>query len=224
MKSAVETLSPTRAKLTVEVPFEELKPSLDAAYKKIAAADQRARLPQGQGPADGDRPADRPRPRARRGDQRRAAEAVRPGAAGQRDRAAGAARDRHHEVRGQRVPRVHRRGRRPSRDHAARARRPRGAPSTTSRSPTRTSTRRSTTCASASPPSTTSTAPPPTATSSPWTSRPCRDGEVVEGAEVSGMSYQVGRGGMLDGLDEALRRHERRRREDLPLHSSSAVT
>jgi trigger factor len=31
-----------------------------------------------------------------------------------------------------------------------------------------------------------------------------RDGEVVEGAEVSGMSYQVGRGGMLDGLDEAL--------------------
>ena len=35
MKSAVETLSPTRAKLTVEVPFEELKPSLDAAYKKI---------------------------------------------------------------------------------------------------------------------------------------------------------------------------------------------
>ncbi|HEX8780530.1 MAG TPA: trigger factor, partial [Nocardioides sp.] len=36
MKSAVETLSPTRAKLTVEVPFEELKPSLDAAYTKIA--------------------------------------------------------------------------------------------------------------------------------------------------------------------------------------------
>jgi trigger factor len=36
VKSAVEALSPTRAKLTVEVPFEELKPSLDAAYKKIA--------------------------------------------------------------------------------------------------------------------------------------------------------------------------------------------
>lgn len=36
MKSAVETLSPTRAKLTVEVPFEELKPSLDKAYKQIA--------------------------------------------------------------------------------------------------------------------------------------------------------------------------------------------
>lgn len=36
MKSAVESLSPTRAKLTVEVPFEELQPSLDAAYREIA--------------------------------------------------------------------------------------------------------------------------------------------------------------------------------------------
>jgi trigger factor len=36
VKSAVETLSPTRAKLTVEVPFSELKPNLDAAYRKIA--------------------------------------------------------------------------------------------------------------------------------------------------------------------------------------------
>ncbi len=36
MKSAVETLSPTRAKITVEVPFEELRPSLDAAYQAIA--------------------------------------------------------------------------------------------------------------------------------------------------------------------------------------------
>ncbi|MEV0588519.1 trigger factor [Nonomuraea sp. NPDC050310] len=36
MKTAVEELSPTRVKLTVEVPFEELRPSLDAAYKKVA--------------------------------------------------------------------------------------------------------------------------------------------------------------------------------------------
>lgn len=36
MKSAVETLSPTKVKLTIEVPFEELQPSLDAAYKRIA--------------------------------------------------------------------------------------------------------------------------------------------------------------------------------------------
>ena len=37
MQSAVETLSPTRVKLTVEVPFDELKPELDSAYKKIGA-------------------------------------------------------------------------------------------------------------------------------------------------------------------------------------------
>jgi trigger factor len=36
VKSALETLNPTRVRLTVEVPFEELKPSLDLAYKKIA--------------------------------------------------------------------------------------------------------------------------------------------------------------------------------------------
>jgi trigger factor len=35
VKSDLETLNPTRVKLTVEVPFEELKPSLDAAYRKI---------------------------------------------------------------------------------------------------------------------------------------------------------------------------------------------
>jgi trigger factor len=36
VKSAVETLDPTRVRLTVEVPFAELKPNLDAAYEKIA--------------------------------------------------------------------------------------------------------------------------------------------------------------------------------------------
>ncbi|MDQ2783093.1 MAG: trigger factor [Actinomycetota bacterium] len=35
MKSALETLGPTRVKMTVEVPYDELKPSLDAAYKTI---------------------------------------------------------------------------------------------------------------------------------------------------------------------------------------------
>ncbi len=37
MKSDVENLSPTRVKLTVDMPFEELSPQLDAAYKRIAA-------------------------------------------------------------------------------------------------------------------------------------------------------------------------------------------
>jgi trigger factor len=37
VKSTVEALGPTRVRLAVEVPFEELKPSFDAAYKKIGA-------------------------------------------------------------------------------------------------------------------------------------------------------------------------------------------
>jgi trigger factor len=37
VKSTVETLGPTRVRLAVEVPFDELKPSFDAAYKKIGA-------------------------------------------------------------------------------------------------------------------------------------------------------------------------------------------
>ncbi len=36
VKSAVENLTPTRVKLVVEVPFEELKPSIEEAYKTIA--------------------------------------------------------------------------------------------------------------------------------------------------------------------------------------------
>jgi trigger factor len=36
VKSTVENVGPTRVKLAVEVPFDELKPSLDAAYKEIA--------------------------------------------------------------------------------------------------------------------------------------------------------------------------------------------
>jgi trigger factor len=36
VKSAVETLSPTRVKLTVEVDFDELRPNLDSAYRKVA--------------------------------------------------------------------------------------------------------------------------------------------------------------------------------------------
>lgn len=37
MKSSTETLSPTRVKLTIEVPFEEFKPNLDKAYKSIGS-------------------------------------------------------------------------------------------------------------------------------------------------------------------------------------------
>ncbi|MGF1651777.1 MAG: trigger factor [Actinomycetales bacterium] len=37
MKSAVESLAPTRVKLVVEVPYEELKPSIDKAYRTISS-------------------------------------------------------------------------------------------------------------------------------------------------------------------------------------------
>ena len=36
MKTDVEELSPTRVRLTIEVPFEELKPNLDHAYREVA--------------------------------------------------------------------------------------------------------------------------------------------------------------------------------------------
>jgi len=36
VKTDVEELGPTRVKLTIEVPFEELKPSLDKAYREVA--------------------------------------------------------------------------------------------------------------------------------------------------------------------------------------------
>lgn len=36
MKSTVESLEPTRSKLTIEVDYDELKPHMDAAYKQIA--------------------------------------------------------------------------------------------------------------------------------------------------------------------------------------------
>src|SRR3954471_13208379 len=42
VKSTVENLSPTRVRLAVEVPFDDLKPSLDSAYKAIS---QQVRIP-----------------------------------------------------------------------------------------------------------------------------------------------------------------------------------
>jgi trigger factor len=42
VKSTVENLSPTRVRLAVEVPFDDLKPSLDSAYKALS---QQVRVP-----------------------------------------------------------------------------------------------------------------------------------------------------------------------------------
>ena len=51
VKSALETLNPTRVKMTVEVPYEELKPSLDAAYKTIGQQIQVPGFRKGKVPA-----------------------------------------------------------------------------------------------------------------------------------------------------------------------------
>ncbi|MEV6851817.1 trigger factor [Actinoplanes sp. NPDC051411] len=51
MKSTVETLSPTRVKLAIEVPFEELKPSLQKAYREIGAQVQVPGFRRGKIPA-----------------------------------------------------------------------------------------------------------------------------------------------------------------------------
>lgn len=51
MKSAVEKLGPTRVKLSVEVPYAELKPSVDEAYKAIGSQIQVPGFRKGKVPA-----------------------------------------------------------------------------------------------------------------------------------------------------------------------------
>jgi len=51
VKTSTETLSPTRVKLTIEVPFEDFKPSLDRAYKSIGGQIQVPGFRKGKVPA-----------------------------------------------------------------------------------------------------------------------------------------------------------------------------
>ncbi len=51
MKSTVETLSPTRVRLAIEVPFDELKPSLQKAYREIGTQVQIPGFRRGKIPA-----------------------------------------------------------------------------------------------------------------------------------------------------------------------------
>ena len=37
MKSVVENISPSRIKITIEMPFADLQPSLDSAYARISS-------------------------------------------------------------------------------------------------------------------------------------------------------------------------------------------
>ena len=203
MKSAVETLSPTRVKLTVEVPFDELKPSLDAAYKRIG---QQVRIPgfrPGKVPAAHHRPAVRPRRRPRGGRQRRAArgfygdavarERARRRSASPRSTSPSsptatplnftAEVDVRPEIE---LPDVRR-----HRGHRRRRRGHRRATSTSS----------STRCASASAPCTTvERAGRRTATSSSLDLSATRRRRAARGRRApSGLSYEVGTGNLLDG-------------------------
>ena len=224
MKSAVETLSPTRAKLTVEVPFEELKPSLDAAYKKIAQqinvpGFRRGKVPPmvidrqvGRG-AVLDEAINEALPKLYV--EALQANELEPLAQPEIDITKfednetlefTAEVDVRPEIE---LPDYS--GLEPS-------------PSTTSRSPTRTSRSR---CRALRERFASLSEVERAAADGDFVVMDLvakKDGEVVEGAEVSGMSYQVGKGGMLDGLDEALTGHVRRRRRPPSPRSWSAAT
>ena len=167
-------------------------------------ADQRPRLPQGQGARPAHRPAGRPGRRPRRGHQRGAAPALRPGAAGERAR---------------------------SRWRSPRSTSPSSRTTTPSSSPPRSTSGPRSRCRRFDGLEVTVDDIAVTdedveeqvqslrerfgtlldveraAADGDFVTidlKATKDGEVVEGGEASGVSYQIGRGGMLDGLDEAL--------------------
>ncbi len=205
VKSTVERLSPTRVRINVEVPFDELKPDFDRAYKKIA---QQVRVP-------GFRPGKVPARiiEARLGRGVVLEEVVN-----------GAVPAKYSEA----VTRL----RATSRRSAARtSRSPRSPTATSSRSPPRSTSARSSRC----PTSTRWPSPSTTSRSSDddvdeqlenlrarfgtltGVERPAAkddfvlidlsatvDGKPVEEATTTGFSYQVGQGGLIDGIDEAI--------------------
>ena len=201
MKSTVENLSPTRVRLAVEVPFEDLKSEPRQRLQGDRAADPRARLPPGQGAGPHHRPARRPRRGAAGGRQRRAAAPVRRGRARARARSRSASRRSTSPTstttstvaepsppRSTSVPRSPCRSSTASRS----GRRRRGRP-------TPTSTSSSTSCATGSARSRASTARPRPATTSRSTSRTTVGGEEIEEGSAKGLSYVVGSGDLVDG-------------------------
>ena len=206
MKSTVERLSPTRVRINVEVPFDELKPDFDRAYKKIA---QQVRVP---GFRPGKVPARIIEARLgrgvvlERGRQRRhpAPSTPRPSASAEEVSPLGRPDIEVTEIADGEQARVHRRGRRPPGDHAAGARRRSRSRSTTSRSTDADVTRSWTTCAPASAPSPASSGPPPTTTSCRSTCPPPSTASPSRRPPPAGFSYQVGQGGLIDGIDEAI--------------------
>ena len=205
MKSAVETLGPTRVKITVEVPFEELKPSLDAAYQEIAKQINVPGFRKGKVPPP---VIDRQVGRGAVLDQaineavpRLYVEALQENdlqPLAQPEIEVTQLEDNESLEFTAEVdvkPEIARAGVRGARGHG---RRRRGRPTTRS-------TSRSRPCASASPRCTTSSARRSDGDLVTIDLKATREGEDVEGGEVNGLSYKVGSGDMLDGLDDAVR-------------------
>ena len=123
MKSAVETLSPTRVKLTVEVPYDELKPSIDQGVQGRSAARSRSRASARARCRRASSTSASAAGRCSRRPSTRPAQLLPPGRRGDQGPPARPARGRHHRRsrpgRGRRAE-VHRRGRRAARDRAAR--------------------------------------------------------------------------------------------------------
>ena len=206
MKSDVETLSPTRVKLTVEVPFEELKPSMDAAYGRIAKS---VNVP---GFRKGKVPARIIEQRFGRGAVLEEAvndalpKAYDEAIADQRHRAGRPSGDRRHRAGGRPEPDLHRRGRRASRVRPARLLQPHRRGRQRRPRPTRTST------------------PQLDSLRGRFATlndvdRAAADGDVllvdIAGATPEGdavedlvgnaLSYELGTDGMLPGFDDAVR-------------------
>ena len=208
MKSTVETLEPTKVRLTVEVPFEELKSEMDKAYKEIAGQVNIPGFRKGHVPP---RIIDQRFGRAAVIEQ--VVNQVLPG------RYSDAVNENDLRPMAQptvdvtEIPNVT--GPQGGQlvftaevdvfppSSCPRSTSPSSSRSPPPRSPTRTWRRNSKTCVAASPPSRPSTVRPRPATSPPSTWLPTINGEQVDSA--SDVSYEIGSGTMLDGQDTALR-------------------
>ena len=208
VKSTVENLSPTRVRLAVEVPFDELKPSLDAAYKKIGS---QVRVP-------GFRPGKVP---ARVIDQRVGRAAVLEEAVNEALPRMYVEAAREHERQARSASPT---SRSPSSTTATSrsASPPRSTSAPRSRCPTSTASRSTVDDAEVTDDDVdeqldalrdrfgtltgVERAGRRPATSSRSTCVATVDGEEIEGGSAQGLSYEVGSGDLIDGLDEAHRR------------------
>ena len=227
MKSTVETLSPTRVRLAIEVPFAELEPSLQEGVPgdrrsrstSRASAGARCRPRSSTSGSAGQRSSTR---RCRRRSRSRSS----PRSASTRCKTLGRPEVEITEFADGAAAEVHRRGRRPAGDHAAGPEHASRSPSTRSRSPTRTideqvnGLRRAVRHAEdrRARPAQRGRLRADRPAPRPSTARRCR------AARRRNLSHEVGSNQLLPGLDEALVGMSRRRRRPPSPRSWSAAT